>query len=143
MNKLPLFKQEGALKSYFPNSRVQRKGNSELSWIHILQPTPLSNSYKVELVYTRSNGVKMFVLEPKPLPLAKGWSVLPHVYSTSEQRLCLYYPKDREWNSSMLFVKTIIPWTSEWLLHYEIWVGTGNWKGGGIHHETEAEKEAD
>lgn len=27
---------------------------------------------------------------------------------------------------------TIIPWTSEWLLHYEYWVLTGIWQGGGI-----------
>lgn len=26
---------------------------------------------------------------------------------------------------------TIIPWTAEWLLHYEIWQVTDTWRGGG------------
>ena len=47
-----------------------------------------------------------------------------------------------EWNSSMYYVKTLIPWACEWLMHYECWVATGAWHGGGIHHETEAEKQA-
>jgi hypothetical protein len=41
----------------------------------------------------------------------------------------------------MPIIDTIIPWTSEWLLHYECWLATGKWHGGGIHHETEIEKQ--
>jgi hypothetical protein len=26
---------------------------------------------------------------------------------------------------------TIVPWTAEWLVHYEIWLMTGEWYGGG------------
>jgi hypothetical protein len=26
---------------------------------------------------------------------------------------------------------TIVPWTAEWLVHYEIWLVTGEWYGGG------------
>ena len=33
----------------------------------------------------------------------------------------------------MNIAETIIPWASEWLLHYEIWLATGEWQGGGIH----------
>ena len=62
---------------------------------------------------------------------------LPHVYSQKEQRLCLYYPRGRcAWNSSMGIAKTIMPWTSEWLFFYELWLATGEWLGGGIHIET-------
>ena len=31
----------------------------------------------------------------------------------------------------MLMVDTTVPWTSEWLLNYEIWLATGTWYGGG------------
>ena len=31
--------------------------------------------------------------------------------------------------------------TKRWLFHYELWVGTGIWHGGGIEHGMEAEKE--
>ena len=39
----------------------------------------------------------------------------------------------KEIDASQFIADTIIPWTSEWLLHYEIWVATGIWHGGGIH----------
>ncbi len=48
------------------------------------------------------------MLDPKPLSLAKGKKKLPHVYSTSKQELCLYYPKDNDWNASMLYVNWLI-----------------------------------
>lgn len=31
----------------------------------------------------------------------------------------------------MLLVDTIVPWSSEWLFHYEMWKGTGIWFGDG------------
>jgi len=30
---------------------------------------------------------------------------------------------------------TIVPWTSLWLRHYEVWHVTGEWWGGGEHPE--------
>ena len=51
-------------------------------------------------------------------------------------------PSGKEWDTGMYYVKTLIPWACEWLNHYELWVSTGTWHGGGIHHETEAEKQA-
>ena len=35
----------------------------------------------------------------------------------------------------MSVVNTIIPWTSEWLLHYELWHATGKWLGGGHRND--------
>ena len=32
---------------------------------------------------------------------------------------------------AMLIVDTIVPWTAEWLLHYEVWLATGEWLGDG------------
>ncbi|MBL7779104.1 MAG: hypothetical protein JNK66_12530 [Chitinophagales bacterium] len=142
MNRLSLIAQEGALKSYFPGSKVNRKGDEELTWTGKVIPSPLSATYTLRLQYKYKEGAKVYVVEPKPLALAKGKVVLPHVYSTPEQRLCLYYPSGNEWDTSMYYVKTLIPWACEWLLHYECWVATDTWHGGGIEHETEAEKQA-
>jgi hypothetical protein len=47
--------------------------------------------------------------------------------------LCLYYRKAQEWNNQLYIADTIIPWTSEWLLHYEFWLASGDWHGRGIH----------
>ena len=52
---------------------------------------------------------------------------LPHVFPGDN--LCLHFPG--EWTPEKSIATTIVPWTSEWLLHYEIWVFTGKWTGGG------------
>jgi len=31
----------------------------------------------------------------------------------------------------MAIADTIVPWTADWLAHYEIWLVTGDWYGGG------------
>ena len=129
-----LIHQEGALKSYFPDSKIKRWGDSRIEWTGKVKPTPLSATYTLHLDYEKEEGVAIYVQSPLPLKLAEGESSLPHVYSQKKQKLCLYYPKALEWDSSMYYVHTIIPWACEWLMHYEIWLGTGKWKGGGIEH---------
>jgi hypothetical protein len=59
---------------------------------------------------------------------------LPHVYSSDTQYLCLHYPREKKWTESQNIAVTIIPWAAEWLFHYEIWVITGTWNGGGTIH---------
>lgn len=139
MDRISLYHQEGALRSYFPDSETLRRGETKLVWSHTISPTPLSDSYKVMLHYCKREGARVFVLEPNRLKLAEGKKWLPHVWSTPMQELCLFYPDGREFHAGMWFVKSIIPWTSEWLYHYEVWLGSGKWHGGGIEHETAAE----
>lgn len=130
--EIPLIVQANKLKLYFPYSKYSIKQNI-LIWKGYLQPTYLSPKYLVKVVYQREKQPHVYVLEPKPLILAEGKSKLEHVYNTEKQHLCIYYKKAKEWNGTKLIADTIIPWTSEWLLHYEIWVATGTWHGGGVH----------
>ena len=67
----------------------------------------------------------------KPELIAPEGKGLPHTYHG--KRLCLYYPGIDDWRGDMLLSKIIIPWISEWLLHYEIWLVTEKWYGGGKH----------
>ncbi len=134
MSRISLIHQAGALHSYFPASEIIRKGERELIWIGHITPTPLSDTYRMKLHYKKGESIDVYVLEPK-LALAAGAIKLPHVYSTPKQQLCLYYPKNNEWHTGMFYVKSLIPWASEWLYHYEIWAGSGEWHGGGIEHE--------
>jgi len=60
---------------------------------------------------------------------------LPHTFPSD--RLCLYWRG--QWDASMSIAKTIVPWTSEWLLHYELWQITGKWLGGG-HEASDSAK---
>jgi hypothetical protein len=76
---------------------------------------------------------KIAVLEPR-LRDPDG-PPLPHVFEGD--RLCLHFPK--EWRADQMIATTIMPWTSEWLLHYEIWKATGEWHGGG--HEPRVKPE--
>jgi hypothetical protein len=138
---ISLIVQAGALRSYFPESKISRMREDRITWEHNISPSLLSDTYKLKLQYSRNEGARVHVLNPKPLALAEGKLKLPHVYSTEEQSLCLYYPKWREWHPGRLYVHTLIPWASEWLYHYEFWVGSGVWRGGGIEHENTAENE--
>lgn len=134
---IPLITQEKLLKKHYPNCFVKRNRKSDsLTWVGQLRPTPLSKKYTV-LVLLKNNKVETFVIEPKKLILYEGETKLPHVYSTPRQKLCLFFPDGKEWNRSFLISDTIIPWASEWLYYYELWLITGKWLGGGIEHNEE------
>jgi hypothetical protein len=139
--RVSLIIQEGKLKSVYPDSKISRNRENSLKWVGVLIPTPLSQEYEVKLVYRVNKGVDVYITNPKELKRFKNKKSLPHVYSTEEQKLCLYYPKFREWSVEQLYIDSIIPWTSEWLMHYEIWLSTGVWSGGGKHPPKNKEKE--
>jgi hypothetical protein len=90
-----------------------------------LCPTPMSQTYSVKIIYSITKTPNVYVKE-----LLKQTG-LPHVYSGN--RLCLYYPGSGEWSHRSVLADTILPWASEWLLHYELWSITGKWHGGGRH----------
>jgi hypothetical protein len=98
-------------------------------WSGKLRPSPLSEEYAISLTYQLSSKPVVFV--PSLVQQWRGKARPPHLYP--DNSLCLYYPAAREWRRDMLLADTILPWTAEWLLHYEVWVATGNWTGGGIH----------
>lgn len=131
---IQLITQEKLLLKAFPDSYTKRNKNKSLIWIGQLQPTPLSRIYTI-LVNLVDNNVETFVVEPNKLKLYEGEESLPHVYSTPKQKLCLFFPDGTEWNNGKKLVDTIIPWASEWLYFYEIWLVTGEWLGGGTVHD--------
>jgi hypothetical protein len=106
-------------------SNVTVKG-SRLRWRGLLQPSPLSRTYTLELTYAGAND-KPVVKVLEPALRREGVERLPHVFPGD--RLCLCYPW--EWNASHLIAWTIIPWAAEWLLQFEIFEVTGRWHGGG------------
>ncbi len=58
---------------------------------------------------------------------------IDHMYSQENCELCLYLPWAGEWTPAMALANTVLPWACEWLLHFEAWLFTGVWGGGGIH----------
>jgi hypothetical protein len=100
--------------------------NGELDCVMPIQPSPASQRYTVRVRYRHGCRPRVTVIEPQ-LTLHPDAHALPHVYARDE--LCLYYPG--EWRHDMLLSTTILPWTAEWLMHYELWLICGHWSGGG------------
>lgn len=136
-----------------------------VTWVGKIQPTPSSIGYKISLrlcLNTYSLSVK--VTDPYPLKMYNNSTKLPHTYppknatdvegyhktkskyrtnkqlyqSLRNQKLCdlcLYYPKDKEWNIYQPIGDYILPWAAEWLYYYEIWAITGTWLGPQVQHD--------
>ncbi|WP_286433610.1 hypothetical protein [Myroides odoratimimus] len=132
--KLTIHNQLAGLKKDFEFGECKIIGGKVLQWVGILKSSPIGDEYKVKLTYEFGKSPNVFVLEPSSLKLAEGKKTLPHVYDNKKQRLCLYYPDGKEWNSSKSIAQTIMIWAIEWLYHYEIWLITGEWHGGGVEH---------
>ncbi len=99
-------------------------------WRGRIQPTPANRSYLVEIKYHLHESPEVFIIEPQ-LTRRKDQHEIPHTYS--DERLCLFLPRSREWHGGLLLTQTIIPWTVLWLFYYEAWLATGDWLGGGVH----------
>ena len=99
---------------------------SRLRWSAELRPTPLSRTYSVALEYAGA-GRAPRVRVNRPQLRGEGIERLPHVYRGDV--LCLCYPE--QWDEGKLIARTIVPWISEWLLHFEFWKVDGIWRGGG------------
>jgi hypothetical protein len=120
--------QAEALKGDFPDFSV-RINRSNLIWEAFLIPSPLSETYRVRITYKLNKSPRIKVIDP-PLQKREGKKP-PHLYKGDF--LCCYLPRSGEWDGQMFLARTIVPWACEWLLHYEIWLVTGEWRGGGIH----------
>jgi len=127
---MPANNQLSAILEAFPDAKIlsSKRDNFELEIE--LQPSILCEIYKIKIVYVSNKSVKVYVVD-KVLKIAQNRQKLPHVYSTKNQQLCLYSPSKKEWKPTQYIISTIIPWASEWLYYYELWLIDGNWYGGG------------
>jgi hypothetical protein len=123
-----LGRQLAAIKSALPEAQGTVRAG-ELRCTAVLQPTPASRRYTARLTYRHRRAPRVAIIDP-PLALHPGATSLPHVYFNGD--LCLYLPG--QWKESMLLADTILPWTSQWLLYYELWLITGHWMGTGHDH---------
>ena len=112
------------MRCIFPGSATDLRP-TRLVWTGTLTPTPLSRDYTVRITYSLGKYPKVVVVAPTLEADETG--LLPHFYR--EGSLCLH--EANEWDGSMLIVDTIVPWTAEWLAHYELWKRSGRWYGDG------------
>ena len=129
--KLTLAQHAAVLRAMYPNSKTSiNKGL--LTWSATIQPMALARLYRVELQYRLSEHPKIRVLEPNLRELSGGRRI-EHLYSQEDQELCVYYPDGREWHAGKSLANTVVLWAHEWLVHFEAWLFTGHWDGGGTH----------
>ena len=119
-----LAQQAFALRWIFPAGVIDINP-TRLVWTGILTPTPLSRDYTVRITHGNGGFPRVVIVDPPLVPDENG--LLPHFYR--EGSLCLH--EAHEWDGAMLIVDSIIPWTTEWLAHYELWKWSGQWYGDG------------
>lgn len=102
--------------------------NDTLTCRGFCQPSEYSIRYEYRVNYTPGWAPKVYVISPQI-----KYSTEIHMYS--DGRLCLYYPDDYSWTSSSHLFETIIPWTHEWFLFYELYTLTGDWKHPFVDHK--------
>lgn len=117
----------------FPKAKIVKNSWNSFRVVLEVQPTSVSKKYQLLIYYEKNRWIEVFVIDIK-LEVAANRSKLPHVYNSEKQQLCLYSPRKKEWNGFNCIVDTIIPWASEWLYFYELWLPEGKWYGGG-HNE--------
>jgi hypothetical protein len=134
---LALRDQAAWIKFHFPAFVCSVSGN-ELISRGVLQPTPLSQSYRIVGLYVAGRRPRVFVPGGQ-LRRRDPNEPIPHMYSDDEP--CLYYPIASEWRSDMKIATSIFGWLTLWLTYYEIWRATGEWHGGGIEHGEEGKED--
>lgn len=102
--------------------------NGTLECIGRCQPSEHSPVYTYRIRYTPGKPPKVFVISPKII-----YDENVHMYSDGS--LCLYYPKDYSWTTTSNLYNTIVPWTHEWFVFYELYQLTGEWKHPFVDHK--------
>ena len=92
--------------------------------------TPAGASQKYNYIITYIPGMVPKVMVTKP-EIAYDEHI--HMYK-DDNSLCLYFPKDKSWTQRAWLFDTIIPWTHEWFLYYELYLITGIWHHPHVKH---------
>jgi hypothetical protein len=115
----PICRGEGVLRA------------AQFTWRYSAAPSPLSREYDIRIEFNHS---KPFIFVDGPdLHVLAGGRRIPHLYQQNPPRLCLYLPRTYEWQPWMRLDQTVVPWATLWLFYFEEWLGSDEWKGGGIH----------
>jgi hypothetical protein len=135
-SKVPLTvrQQIAAMRRAWPAFKCCRL-EEQVIWVGPLQPAEWTSTHTVELHFwarrrEEAGGASVRVLRPI---LKVTDTELSSVHMYRDGQLCLFNPNRKEWNAGQSVADTIVPWTSEWLYFYEVWLRTGSWLGGGDH----------
>ncbi|NEN24496.1 hypothetical protein G3O08_13385 [Cryomorpha ignava] len=108
--------------------------NSVLYCYGSIQPTEESITYDYRIRYIPS--IRPTVTVTNPIIV---YNDDIHMYP-ADNSLCLYHSSDLVWNSTCHLYNTIIPWTHEWFVFYELYKITGRWLHPFVPHKKEKKK---
>lgn len=93
----------------------------------VIKPTENSAEYTVRIFYKLDSIPYIYLMDPQLVQ--KNGKYPHHIYGfvNGKPRLCVCYPKYKEWTPNLFIADTIIPWVSTWLFAYEFWQITGVW----------------
>lgn len=126
--------QQQLIEKHFPflSCSIINKVLTCTGWV---QPDGCSQPYKVKVEYVAGYEPKSTILSPR---------IEPHrdIHMYQDHSLCLHYPPDMQWNEKVKIYQYTIPWISEWIVFYEIYLRNGHkWEGReSPTHITEADQ---
>lgn len=138
-DEIKILQHEIFYSNIFQEGRLKRKALFYV--VFEIRPTQSSKIYTLLLVYKERGIPYIYILNPNLREESNGL-IIPHLYDQKRLRLCLYYPNYSEFESNDYIAEQIIPWIKLWLFHYEVWLYTKEWLGGGIHVGDEKDIEA-
>lgn len=136
-----------ALRHRFPEAKWQIVRNKVFG-DGLFQPMPLSEEYRLHFEYECQGKWRYSLKVTLSGENVRGLDRedFPHHYGIDKAKkrvdLCLYRG-GCQFNTRKLLAETVVPWAIEWLLHYEGWLTTGAWHGGGEHVQRKGKKHGD
>lgn len=124
------------IENHFPCFKCELRGKQLVCYGQII-PSEGCEAYKIKIEYSEGGIPKVYVTEPHIEPNSKY-----HIFMRDGD-LCLYDHRESAWTVQMFIHETIIPWTAEWLVFYELWKLTGKWLGPEASHGTAEKKPAE
>lgn len=116
------------LKASFPDLVTEEYTGTKFSVVLKLRPDVFSKEYNVRFVF---NGRLSVYVAGEKLRIASNRKKLPHVFDNDLQHICLYGEGGENWSVNKSIASVVVPWASEWLYYYEMWLIDGQWRGGG------------
>jgi hypothetical protein len=121
-----LISEQILIRRHFPFLEPRIKGR-ELICRGLIQPTEYSEAYRIEIKYTAWHSPSVRIVEPEIKP-----NLDAHMFPSG--KLCLYDSREQPWQKNWHLHETVIPWTAEWLVFYELFLLTGKWLGKSAPH---------
>ncbi|MDR3404777.1 MAG: hypothetical protein P4L99_19895 [Chthoniobacter sp.] len=114
------------LRRHFPQFDVKLVGN-RLTARGTMTTEQNGSKYVIQLGLQPRNDPTVRILRPD-IPVDQK----VHIHSSGNLRLFDW--REQKWQKGWHLHETIIPWTAEWLMFYELYLLTGKWLGKSAEH---------